>query len=272
MEIEKRLKWIDTARGIAFLMVIYCHIDYCNSSILRFCLPILLTTFFFVSGYLYKEKSFLFILEQRTRGLLLPFLILGSIMILMSQIISLKNNSLVELIRGFFFQYGDNQTLWFIAALYVYSLFFFWIEKLTIYWNALVVALILFIGNCAYLYWWNGFELPWHLSTIGFGCFYMLIGKLYKKHEKQIDDYMNKKLLALIVVLYILLIIILNRGFNFRGSPYVGDSLIVTILGLIVCIYISKYYLFNNRLLCFIGTNSLFYFAFHGKVMQHFNY
>lgn len=103
MEIEKRLKWIDTARGIAFLMVIYCHIDYCNSSILRFCLPILLTTFFFVSGYLYKEKSFLFILEQRTRGLLLPFLILGSIMILMSQIISLKNNSLVELIRGFFF-------------------------------------------------------------------------------------------------------------------------------------------------------------------------
>ena len=76
----------------------------------------------------------------------------------------------------------------------------------------------------------------------------MLIGKLYKKHEKQIDDYMNKKLLALIVVLYILLIIVLNRGFNFRGSPYVGDSLIVTILGLIVCIYISKYYLFNNRL------------------------
>lgn len=266
MEIKNRLKWIDAARGLAFLMVIYCHIDYCNSSILRFCLPILLTTFFFVSGYLYKEKSFLYILEQRTRGLLLPFLILGSIMILMTQIVSLKNISLVENIRGFLFQYGKNQTLWFVAALYVYSLAFYWIEKWTIHWNAIFVALILFVSNCIYLYWLDGFEFPWHISTIGFGCFYMLIGKLYKQYEKQIDYYMNKKLFILIVILYVVFIIILDEGFNFRGSPYVLDSLVITILGLIVCVYASKYYLFNNKLLCFVGANSLFYFAFHGKV------
>lgn len=71
----KRIGWLDVSRGIAFLMVLYSHLNYCDSNIMRFFSPIFLTTFFFVSGYLFKEKqSFLFVLENRTRTLLLPFI------------------------------------------------------------------------------------------------------------------------------------------------------------------------------------------------------
>ena len=77
-KMTKRLNWIDVSRGIAFLMVIYSHLEYKNDFLMHFFSPIFLTTFFFVSGYLYKEGiGFKQVLEQRTRTLLLPLFILG---------------------------------------------------------------------------------------------------------------------------------------------------------------------------------------------------
>lgn len=73
-----RLKWLDIARGMAFLMVIYSHLRYNDDTVMRYFTPMFLTMFFFVSGYLFKEGcSFAKVLEQRTRTLLLPFLTLG---------------------------------------------------------------------------------------------------------------------------------------------------------------------------------------------------
>ncbi len=75
---KQRLNWIDVSRGIAFLMVIYSHLEYKNDFLMHFFSPVFLTTFFFVSGYLYKEWcGFRQVLEQRTRTLLLPLCVLG---------------------------------------------------------------------------------------------------------------------------------------------------------------------------------------------------
>lgn len=61
-------------------MVIYSHLDYCDSQIMRFFSPVYLTMFFFVSGYLFKEDcSFNKVFEQRTRTIFLPFLIMGGV-------------------------------------------------------------------------------------------------------------------------------------------------------------------------------------------------
>lgn len=86
---KKRINWLDISRGLAFLMVIYSHLEFCNDSVMRYFSPVYLTTFFFVSGYLFKENcSFSKVFEQRTRTLLLPFLALGMIMIGMNQVLS----------------------------------------------------------------------------------------------------------------------------------------------------------------------------------------
>lgn len=34
----KRIGWLDVSRGIAFLMVIYSHLDFCDSNIMKFSL------------------------------------------------------------------------------------------------------------------------------------------------------------------------------------------------------------------------------------------
>lgn len=264
----KRLNWIDVSRGIAFLMVIYSHLEYKNDFLMHFFSPIFLTTFFFVSGYLYKEGiGFKQVLEQRTRTLLLPLFILGGGMIALNQIVTFNETiPLIDRIKGLLYQNGQNQILWFIAALYVYSLLFYWVE----YWSStteklLIVSLTLFILNVIYSIWWDGPQMPWHVNGAGFGCFYMGLGKAYKYYESKIDAWMSRNMLFLCLIIYVVLLWFYNIDISFSGSRYIVDSLLITSLGLLVCVYLSKLIVSHNRLLLFVGSNTLFYFAFHGK-------
>lgn len=266
---QKRIGWLDVSRGLAFLMVIYSHLEYCNDNVMRYFSPVFLTTFFFVSGYLFKEKcSFGKVLEQRTRTLLIPFLILGMTMILLSQIVTFNEKvALGDEIKGLIFQNGENQLLWFIAALYVYSIIFYWIERFSKGPNALlVICIILFVLNkvaeTAGLP-----NIPWHIGSFGYACFYMGLGKFYKEKEEMINKITDKKWIAAAsIFIYSVLITVYDLRISFGGGRFVLDALSVTIPGLIVMIYISKHFAGNCKFLLFVGANTLFYFAFHGKV------
>lgn len=157
--------------------------------------------------------------------------------------------------------------MWFIAALYVYSLLFYWVECLskTIK-KLLIVSFFLFILNVAYSIWWDGPQIPWHVNGAGFGCFYMGLGKAYKYYERGIDSTVSRKVLLLCLIVYIMILYFYHAGISYGGSRYIIDSLLITSLGLLVCVYVSKLVLNNNRFLLFVGANTLFYFAFHGKV------
>ncbi len=250
-------------------MVIYSHLEYCDNSVMKYFSPIFLTTFFFVSGYLFKEgKSFWFVLENRTRTLLLPFLALGGVMIAMSQILTFNERvSLADSIKGLLFQNGENQILWFVGALYVYSLVFYWVERLCKSTNQLFMAgLLLFVANTAYSHWLALPSIPWHVCYAGYACFYMALGKLYKSHEQRIDGLISNRWLPIIALAYIAVIYFGDFHITFLGSRYLVDALFVTVIGLILCVLVSKRFLNNSRFLLFVGANTLFYFAFHGKV------
>lgn len=264
-----RLKWLDISRGIAFLMVIYSHLQYKEDMIMRYFSPMFLTMFFFVSGYLFKEKcSFSKVFEQRTRTLFLPFLILGLIMIGLSHILTFNQHvSIVDEIEGLLYQNGQNQILWFIAALYIYSIIFYWVERFTKSNEMLLgVCFILFILNAIYSYWLDGPFIPWHITAAGYACFYMALGKFYKYNEDKIDKLFNNKKVFVIAVIYVGFISLTNISCSFRGSKYIIDSLLLSIMSLIIGVAISKCYFQNSRFLLFVGANTLFYFAFHGKV------
>lgn len=266
---SRRIDWLDIVRGIAFLMVIYSHLEYMDESIMRYFRPVFLTTFFFVSGYLFKENcSFSKVFEQRTRTLLLPFLALGSIMILMSQVLTFNARVPIgDEIKGLLFQNGKNELLWFVAALYVYSVIFYWVEKMAgsakrLFW----LSIALFIANSIY----SHFQLPnipWHLHSAGYACCWMGLGKCYKVYESKIDHYIDNVWAAVCsLIVYVALITAFDLNISFGGSKWVIDSLTVVGLGLIVMLYVSKHVVQHSRLLMFVGANSLFYFAFHGKV------
>lgn len=94
----------------------------------------------------------------------------------------------------------------------------------------------------------------------------MALGKFYKYHENKIDKIISNKVLVIFLIIYVLLIWYFDLKISFWGSRNIVDSLIITIVGLILCVYVSKRFLQNNKFLLFVGSNTLFYFAFHGKV------
>lgn len=265
---KQRIDWLDASRGMAFLMVIYSHLPMAHDGVMVFFAPVFLTTFFFVSGYLFKSgQPFPAVLEQRTRTLLIPFVILGIIMILMGQVLSFNEHvDFWDAVRGLLSQNGENQILWFIAALYVYSLVFYWVDR----WSGTVkrllwLSLILFVVDCIVTRWLNVGHLPWHIVDMGYACFYMALGKCYRNYEAQVDRFMSGWKIAVGVVVYFAYIYLTGMYIGHQGSMMVIDAMAITVIGLALVILVSKKYLKGSRFLLFVGANTLFYFAFHGK-------
>ena len=244
-----------------------------NHDIMRFFFPVYLTTFFFVSGYLFKSNvSFLKVLEQRTRTLLLPLLIFGTMMIVMSQVFTMKDEPLswADSFLGLLFQRGTGgeTILWFIAALYVYSLLFYWIERFSGRY-LLLASIALFVLNWIYSSAFHGPYLPWHISYIGYGCAYMGLGKVYREHENEVTSKVTPWLLVVALVVYVEYIALFDRTCSFSGSKNLIDALLLTGLGLLLMIEgCKRVKILNNKFILFVGQNTLFYFAFHGKVQS----
>lgn len=186
----------------------------------------------------------------------------------MSQVLTFNSKvPFADEVKGLLMQNGENQILWFIAALYVYSVVFYCIER----WSGNTLKLLII---CSLLFILNGLwakmgipKMPWHIGAIGCACFYMGLGKWYKDNEQIIERLIDNKWVALLALtLYVSIIALFDLHVSFGGGRWIVDAWSVTIPGLIVMLYISKHCFQNSRFLLFVGANSLFYFAFHGKV------
>lgn len=264
----KRIEWVDVARGIAFLMVLYSHQKYCNDTIMRFFSPIFLTMFFFVSGYLFKSGSrFLEMLEQKIRTLFIPFLIFGLMNIIITHIITLKDDvtPFGEQIINMLSQNGKDNSIWFLPSLFCYSIIFWVVEKNCNSCKSLcIAAFILFLLNwvlkeiCSMPY------LYYHIDSSLYACSYMALGRAYRLNEKNFDNKISIRVLVTALLLYFLVVFCVPYKISFTGSKLLIDSICVVLTGLCLCIGLSK--LCRNRLLMFVGSNSLLYFCLHGKV------
>ena len=77
---NKRLDYLDVAKGIGILLVILGHcqlgrIGRAHSLIYSFHMPL----FFFLSGFVYKDYEIKIFLKKKIRGLLLPVIVFSCI-------------------------------------------------------------------------------------------------------------------------------------------------------------------------------------------------
>lgn len=91
-----------------------------------------LTAFFFTAGYVYKPKgSFKEFFHSKFRQLFVPWLVFSVFDILLSQVISFNaHESFLEELKWNFFQIrGQGDQIWFVAALFVAFIpFYFFIQ------------------------------------------------------------------------------------------------------------------------------------------------
>ena len=265
----QRIGWLDTVRGMAMIMVVYSHISFCNPRIMEFFSPVFLSVFFFVSGYLTKDGlKFGKFIEQRTRTLYIPFLFWGLLLLCKRHLLSFKSDILPwgADLKAFFLQDGSDNFIWFIPALYVFSIIFYCLERVSKTNLQLILLLSLFaIANWVYLYILDGSALPYHLEEVGFACLLMGLGKLYHRNEASLNRYFKSLYFIIALITYIAACLIFPK-MNFNGSRYMLDWAITVFAGLYLMVYISKWGVLQCKPLLYIGANTLICFILHGQV------
>lgn len=81
MEANKRITWLDAAKGYGILLVIFAHVDYSylRNIIYTFHMPL----FFYLSGYVFSQKeSFGSFFWSKVRRIIIPYFCLGIPMII----------------------------------------------------------------------------------------------------------------------------------------------------------------------------------------------
>lgn len=281
---KKRIIWVDILKYICIMFVMMSHLETDNQILRSFYLPVYLTGFFFASGYTYFHKEgFGTFFVKKVKGLFVPWLILSIFNIILSQILSFNEHKVLteELMWNFFQIRGKGDGLWFIAAIFItYIPFYFVIKayenkknKASSKWIFFVTILSLALLWDCYknfmnpeLLPWKTVTLPWHTEYICYAMLWMFLGYLFRtafeeKYEKSVKAVHG----CVALILYIALVI---------AKTMVGDNIFTlklllgylsSVIGIFVLIIICKA-LKGNKYVLYIGQNTILCFAFHGKI------
>ena len=264
-ENKKRVEWIDIARGITIIAMIYAHSDLTAAStpfIFAFHMPI----FFILSGYLYKEpKDFKTYVKKSIKKLLLPYGVTCALLAFLRicrymlqpeyydycgrKIIALK--TIISSFVGFgcgpaesaihfpFYEAWSVGALWFFLTFLWAVILFAVIMKLTKGWNEIERALLfLTISMLGLAISFYGYWLPLDLDIAFFALIFMYVGYVLRQ-------YLDGEMHALTIVLLICFYIIASMKYNSIGMSVRSVSSALTIplaiAGSILVMELSKW-------------------------------
>lgn len=286
---KDRIVWVDVAKYICIMFVMLTHLESCTNELRTFFNPFFLNLFFLLSGYTYKHKeSFGKFLIKKSKTLLIPWFVFGLSQIALTSVLTFnfRKELLIE-IAWFLLQVrGHGDAMWFIAALFVaYIPFYFFIKQFERRANenniikcsavAILIAWLLSVVSIIYtktispsILPWNSAALPWHFEYMFQAMFYMAIGYMLKrcKYDSFIDKRNTIIFRLLLFVLYLAAVYIPNYKSSELGFKILYDFFI-QLLGIVLIISVSKK-IKSNKYIQFVGQNTLLYFAMHGRLLS----
>ena len=273
---HKRIEWVDFAKAICAICVIIYHSEFGNSFLSKYYEPFFLNGFLFLSGYTYSHKDdFGNFLKKKTQQLLIPWLCLGTIIVITGNIYSPSPETHGGLLIDFLFFLAQirekNDAMWFVAALFIsYVPFYFIVD----YYNnkkdiknydvlsllALLLIYVLFSFFIAKLpsdyFPWGNDKLPWHIEYLPNSLFFMYFGYLYRNSfEKR--ELLSDFSLVFLLILYVFLV---NSHFHFSLFFLMCYTILKQIISTVLLVSICKRIKPSNIMLR-IGKNSLFSFG-----------
>ena len=278
MEEERRIGWVDMARGICMMAILFFHAEkydvgeeiipyacYVNNAIIFF---------FFVSGYLFKKPQKAFSLRHKLRSILrtmvIPYFVFTLILALPKAFVH-DDMSITEVLTLILTGHAS----WFIAALIVCELFFAFLLHVTEgkgKWLFICSALPYFlIASCYH------FLSADALRSINVWCwqnaclllFFMYAGYHYRKMEPQLHSIHPAFYGGMVILLIVLKYLQQTNGMLLTLEPITVSSftllLIDGCLGILVLLVIFRR-MPQVRLVEWTGKNSLFYYFICGGV------
>ncbi|HRN96319.1 MAG TPA: acyltransferase family protein [Candidatus Levybacteria bacterium] len=278
---KQRVGWIDIARGIGILAVLYGHAvsgDSYRHIVYAFHMPL----FFFLSGIVFrpqKYREFFPFLWKNVVTILFPYFLFAflSYLIWLSARTTMPS---VESITQHFLNvlYGNssglffNVVLWFLPCLFVTKLLFWIITRVSLNSKYILATLILLsAGGYIFSILYPGIKLPFGLETALNATVFFGMGYLWQAHTQKISSPLQKYAIPTFFILTLLMIGLAQTNFNLYGYQidmrlnrysnyflYYGAA-----LSGIFAVVIVSLKLKSNRMLEHIGKQSLPLFVWH---------
>lgn len=276
-ETRQRLLYVDMAKTIALVLVVYSHIPgaLCQQYLGSF----FIFTFFFLSGFTGRTRlSWDAHQKKRARRLLVPYLVFSLALVFVSGNHDAKDfagivysrYSLYPLDRipNVVFLRSRNTPLWFLTAMFVADgVYYALVRHIKSYKGlaaavAVLTALAMAMGHLPVL-------LPWSLDTMPFFVIAMLMGHAIKGHDELFSDRWSIVLLAFLFVLSCFL----NGNINLSCRIYGHSVLLALVSGMTgTLLLLSACKVLENRsrlsVLAILGRHTLTVFSLQMAVIH----
>lgn len=276
---KERLVWIDCVKGLCMFMVIISHISFSPEFLRKIYSPWFLTGFFFCTGYLYKDEYFKSFLGKKFKTLIIPWIVFGFFEIITLVVFGSKNYTFLEYCLFDILQVkGYNETLWFLPCLFLSLVYVYFLKKIANKY-LLLISFLLLIASRLYgvlmpnnIFPWGSNFLPWHIHIIFTVGFFIILGHLYKiKLENKL---FSNRVLTLIIASIVYLVALFfswNDGaISIWDYPNIFEWLAIMFSGLFIILYLGKRGIFYNKILEYIGRNSLLFYVLHQTICRIF--
>lgn len=283
-----RVEWVDVLKFICIFFVMCSHTDASGDLSVGF-FPFFLIGFFFASGYVYKRAPFKVFIKKKLLGILLPWGIFAILIPLAKNLVTGGDVSGVLLgnvlqIRS----YGDS--LWYLAALFITFIPFYFIEKYLPPLKAVILSAVLAVISVFYTKFCPAINynilsfsattnaLPWHLEVVLMANFFMILGRYYKgKPEEFTKKFVKPRICVLTFAAYLGIIIpyYIFTGTIFGLGSYGPEIysffiwMAAVFLGLSAVIILSKL-IKTNKFILYVGANTLLFYVIHISVVNFF--
>lgn len=263
-----RVSWIDYAKGIGIILVVYGHVlrginsaqmglskdffDISDKIVYGFHMPL----FFFLSGLFaekWLKKGFLDGMIQKTKTLICPYLvwciIQGSIMIVLSSYTNSRVswNSIPKIV------YQPIEQFWFLYVLFLIFLLYYVIRKI------LNIRLLLMVSLVTYIF--GQFFNFWLIDNVVVNLFFFSLGVLFMEYQIKLEKIstLTSSLLVFLLLNYIYV------DFTFHAMSLVIMQLFIALSGILFIISLSMVFAKINKLtfLKYLGSFSMTIYLVH---------
>ncbi len=285
---KERINWVDVARGIGVLLVIYGHglaVTPLRFIIYSFHMPL----FFFLSGLVFhkrKNEKYLTVLKKDFKRILIPYFIFAAI----SFTLWLSNIPLDRIrwdlvfnqIIGIFYGSGNNGylainiVLWFLPCLFIVKQMFWFISRLDI--KLIIPVLFLFSALGYYFHvFLPNLKLPFGFESALTGVVFFGLGYMWNFIPDKYNQKFKKYTLVFILILIVSTITFSLINFNLHNHQVdlrlnrINNYFLfyMSALSGILTVILLSMKLNKNKILEYFGRNSLLLFVWHLVVFSY---
>lgn len=283
---NKRIEFIDLAKGICIILVVFSHIQktYDAPYILANCFKMFrMPLYFFLSGLFFKNyEGFYGFLKRKVNKLLIPFVFFFLLTsFLFPNLLSIIHGGRfdLDLLRSFYIpEFFPNFPIWFLLCLFELNLIFYFIYLISgnfkNYQILMMTILSGLVGFTGYYLGYNRINLPMFVDTAMSALPFFFLGFVIRKYTTILQPNGIDKFCIPIACVFLFITYYFAKHIDYSANNFRGVSFVRVygcgITGVFSVLFISKAI---NKIpyISYLGRYSIMLLCTHFIIVTYLN-